>query len=231
MGSTKVDAIGRGPPARSELRYRSGGTGVMLKSKSRCVLTSGLALAFGAGALALGTGAATAAARLRRARVTANTITVGSISDISAPIAGLFEGAKVGTQAYFAYDQQPGRGERAQADLDGMDSAFSSGTVANEAAEHRHERLRHRRRLLAARRRRAAGHRRGQGADGHPGAEPEPLHATPTSTPPSRWSTAARPPAPSSGSRASTPRTSRPSGSSAPTRPPPPSPPSTPSRT
>ena len=65
--------------------------------------------------------------------VTANTITVGSISDISAPIAGLFEGAKVGTQAYFAMINSEGGVNGRKLMLNGMDSAFSSGTVANEA--------------------------------------------------------------------------------------------------
>jgi ABC-type branched-subunit amino acid transport system substrate-binding protein len=65
--------------------------------------------------------------------VTAKTITVGSISDISEPIAGLFEGAKVGTEAYFAYINSQGGVNGRKLILNGMDSAFSSGTVANEA--------------------------------------------------------------------------------------------------
>ena len=65
--------------------------------------------------------------------VTANSITVGSISDISAPIAGLFEGAKVGTEAYFANINSQGGVNGRKLVLNGMDSAFSSGTVTNEA--------------------------------------------------------------------------------------------------
>ena len=65
--------------------------------------------------------------------VTANSITVGSISDISAPIAGLFEGAKVGTQAYFAMINSEGGVNGRKLLLNGMDSAFSSGTVGNDA--------------------------------------------------------------------------------------------------
>ena len=65
--------------------------------------------------------------------VTATTITVGSISDISAPIPGLFEGAKVGTQAYFDYINSQGGVNGRKLVLDARDSAFSSGTVATEA--------------------------------------------------------------------------------------------------
>jgi ABC-type branched-subunit amino acid transport system substrate-binding protein len=64
--------------------------------------------------------------------VTANSITVGSISDISSPIAGLFEGAKVGTEAYFAYINSKGGVNGRKLILNGMDSAFSSGTVTSE---------------------------------------------------------------------------------------------------
>ncbi len=65
--------------------------------------------------------------------MTANSITVGSISDISAPIAGLFEGAKVGTEAYFAMINSEGGVNGRKLIINGMDSAFSSGTVANDA--------------------------------------------------------------------------------------------------
>ncbi len=106
----------------------------MLKSKSRGMLTSGVALTIAASVLALGTGPATAAAAATTTPgVTANSITVGSISDISAPIAGLFEGAKVGTQAYFAMINSEGGVNGRKLLLNGMDSAFSSGTVTNEA--------------------------------------------------------------------------------------------------
>jgi ABC-type branched-subunit amino acid transport system substrate-binding protein len=82
----------------------------------------------GAGVLAAPAGAAESAPG-----VTANSITVGSISDISAPIAGLFEGAKVGTQAYFAMINSEGGVNGRKLEVNGMDSAFSSGTVGNEA--------------------------------------------------------------------------------------------------
>jgi ABC-type branched-subunit amino acid transport system substrate-binding protein len=90
------------------------------------------------GTLVVGSGAfvgssAGAATTASTPGVTANSITVGSISDISLPIAGLFEGAKVGTQAYFAYINSQGGVNGRKLILDGMDSAFSSGTVASEA--------------------------------------------------------------------------------------------------
>jgi ABC-type branched-subunit amino acid transport system substrate-binding protein len=95
-----------------------------------------MALAMGTGALSVGlsaTQAATASAATAAPGVTANSITVGSISDISSPIAGLFEGAKVGTAAYFAYINSKGGVNGRKLILNGMDSAFSSGTVGNEA--------------------------------------------------------------------------------------------------
>lgn len=97
------------------------------------MVMSGLALALGSGALALGAGPAAAATTITSPGVTANSITVGSISDISAPIAGLFEGAKVGTEAYFAMINSQGGVNGRKLELNGMDSAFSSGTVSNEA--------------------------------------------------------------------------------------------------
>ncbi len=99
----------------------------------KTTVMSGLALALGTGALALGAGPAAAAAAAATPGVTANSITVGSISDISAPIAGLFEGAKVGTEAYFAMINSQGGVNGRKLLLNGMDSAFSSGTVTNEA--------------------------------------------------------------------------------------------------
>ncbi len=92
-------------------------------------LVAGL-LVTGGGAFAASTSAGAAVAT---PGVTSNSITVGSISDISSPIAGLFEGAKVGTEAYFAYINSKGGVNGRKLVLNGMDSAFSSGTVANEA--------------------------------------------------------------------------------------------------
>jgi ABC-type branched-subunit amino acid transport system substrate-binding protein len=105
----------------------------MLKFKVRFMVTSGLALTLGASVLAIGTGPVAAAPATSTPGVTANSITVGSISDISAPIAGLFEGAKVGTEAYFAMINSQGGVNGRKLHLNGMDSAFSSGTVTNDA--------------------------------------------------------------------------------------------------
>jgi ABC-type branched-subunit amino acid transport system substrate-binding protein len=103
------------------------------KIKVRFMATSGLALAIGTSALALGAVPAAADTASSAPGVTANSITVGSISDISAPIAGLFEGAKVGTQAYFAMINSEGGVNGRKLQINGMDSAFSSGTVSNDA--------------------------------------------------------------------------------------------------
>jgi ABC-type branched-subunit amino acid transport system substrate-binding protein len=66
--------------------------------------------------------------------ITAKTVTVGSISDISSPVPGLFEGSKIGTEAYFAYINSQGGVNGRKLVLNAADSAFSSGTIANEAA-------------------------------------------------------------------------------------------------
>ena len=120
-----------------DARARPTGPGM---DRVRKIKMSGLALALGTGALAFGAGPAAAATTTTAATtaspgVTANSITVGSISDISAPIAGLFEGAKVGTEAYFAMINSEGGVNGRKLELNGMDSAFSSGTVANEAKD------------------------------------------------------------------------------------------------
>ncbi len=108
------------------------GNNATLAPIRRGMIKSGVALALGTGVLVLGTGPASAA-DTSTPGVTANSITVGSISDISAPIAGLFEGAKVGTEAYFAMINSQGGVNGRKLLLNGMDSAFSSGTVTNEA--------------------------------------------------------------------------------------------------
>ena len=101
---------------------------------SKRIMSGGTALLIGAAAVALGLGGQSAGASgTSDPGITANTITVGSISDISAPIPGLFEGAKIGTEAYFAYINSQGGVNGRKLVLDARDSAFSSGTVANEA--------------------------------------------------------------------------------------------------
>jgi ABC-type branched-subunit amino acid transport system substrate-binding protein len=105
-----------------------------MKFRKGKIVTCGLAVAVGVGTLALGaTSAAGAATPPATPGVTAKTITVGSISDISSPIPGLFKGAKVGAQAYFNYINSQGGVNGRKIILDARDSAFSSGTVASEA--------------------------------------------------------------------------------------------------
>jgi ABC-type branched-subunit amino acid transport system substrate-binding protein len=81
----------------------------------------------------LGAGAGVAGATAAQPGLTANQVTVGQIDDISAPIPGLFKGAEVGTQAYFDYINSMGGVNGRKLKLDAHDSAFSSGTVTNEA--------------------------------------------------------------------------------------------------
>jgi branched-chain amino acid transport system substrate-binding protein len=101
---------------------------------SKRIMAGGLALLVGATAAAVGVGGqSVGAATTATPGVTAKTITVGSISEISAPIPGLFEGAKIGTEAYFAYINSLGGVNGRKLVLDARDSAFSAGTVTNEA--------------------------------------------------------------------------------------------------
>ena len=120
MGNTKEVGTRHGASLRAGRAVRALAGGSVLAGS----------LVVGAGALA---GPAGAQGTASAPGVTANSITVGSISDISAPIAGLFEGAKVGTQAYFAMINSQGGVNGRKLLLNGMDSAFSSGTVANDA--------------------------------------------------------------------------------------------------
>jgi branched-chain amino acid transport system substrate-binding protein len=118
-----------GSRERSSEVTRLGGVVKYRSRMRRC----GLALTLCSTAISIGLGTAQANAAAATPGVTAKTITVGSISDISEPIAGLFEGAKVGTEAYFAYINNKGGVNGRKLVLNGMDSAFSSGTVRNEA--------------------------------------------------------------------------------------------------
>jgi branched-chain amino acid transport system substrate-binding protein len=116
-----------------DLGDQTGEQGGSMELGSSRIVTCGLALALGVGTLSLGASSAVAAAAPATPGVTATTITVGSISDISSPIPGLFKGAKVGTQAYFNYINSQGGVNGRKLILDARDSAFSSGTVASEA--------------------------------------------------------------------------------------------------
>ena len=113
-----------------------GEKGGVVTSRRRYVGRS-LGTALGAASLvaglALSAGAPVAAAPPSAPGITAKTVTVGSISDISSPVAGLFAGAKTGTEAYFAYINSQGGVNGRKLILNGMDSTFSPGTVTNEA--------------------------------------------------------------------------------------------------
>jgi branched-chain amino acid transport system substrate-binding protein len=64
--------------------------------------------------------------------VTANSVTVGQVDDLSSPIPGLFKGAEDGTKAYFAYINSMGGVNGRLLKLDAEDSTFQGGEVATE---------------------------------------------------------------------------------------------------
>ncbi len=66
--------------------------------------------------------------------VTANSITVGQVDDLSSPIPGLFKGAQEGTEAYFAYINSKGGVNGRKIHLDAQDSTFQGGQVATATA-------------------------------------------------------------------------------------------------
>ena len=63
--------------------------------------------------------------------VTATTVTVGQVDDLTAPLPGLFKGAEDGTEAYFDYINSLGGVNGRKIVLDAQDSGYSDGTVAN----------------------------------------------------------------------------------------------------
>ena len=62
--------------------------------------------------------------------MTANSVTVGQVDDLSSPIPGLFKGAEDGTKAYFAYVNSMGGVNGRKLILDAEDSTFQGGQVA-----------------------------------------------------------------------------------------------------
>jgi ABC-type branched-subunit amino acid transport system substrate-binding protein len=70
--------------------------------------------------------------------VTATTIKVGQVDDLSAPLPGLFKGAEDGTKAYFDYINSQGGVDGRKLQLDAQDSAFQGGQVATETATQIH---------------------------------------------------------------------------------------------
>jgi ABC-type branched-subunit amino acid transport system substrate-binding protein len=65
--------------------------------------------------------------------ITATTVTVGQIDDLSAPIPGLFKAAEDGTKAAFAYINSKGGVNGRMLELDAKDSAYTSSTVVSDA--------------------------------------------------------------------------------------------------
>ena len=61
--------------------------------------------------------------------ITANSVTVGQVDDLSSPIPGLFKGAEDGVRAYFAYVNSTGGVSGRKLVLDARDSAFQGGIV------------------------------------------------------------------------------------------------------
>ena len=69
------------------------------------------------------------------AGVTANSITVGQVDDLSSPVPGLFKGAEDGAKAYFAYANSTGGVDGRKLVLDARDSAFQGGTVTQDTQQ------------------------------------------------------------------------------------------------
>ncbi len=107
--------------------------------------------------------------------VTATSVTVGQVDDLTSPIAGSVQGGRGRHPGLLRLHQQPGRGERAH------DQARRPGQCLQRRHRgQRHqrpdqERLRPRRRLLARRRGRGAARRR------RPACPTSPIRSTPTS--------------------------------------------------
>jgi ABC-type branched-subunit amino acid transport system substrate-binding protein len=80
------------------------------------------------------TSATTAASGTPSPGVTATTVTVGQVDDLTAPLPGLFKGAEDGTEAYFDYIDSLGGVNGRMVKLDAQDSAYSDGVVANATA-------------------------------------------------------------------------------------------------
>ena len=66
--------------------------------------------------------------------VTATSVSVGQVDDLTYPIPGLFKGAEEGTQAYFAYVNSMGGVNGRKIHLDAQDSQFQGGVVATATA-------------------------------------------------------------------------------------------------
>jgi hypothetical protein len=68
--------------------------------------------------------------------VTKNSVTVGNVSIVSGPVPGLFEGAAIGTKAYFDYiNSTKGGVNGRKLMVNGMDDAFSGETNRTETQD------------------------------------------------------------------------------------------------
>lgn len=95
----------------------SAGSGSAGQGSAGAVRASGTGpISAGAPAPAGGNGGATDVG------VTANSITVGNVSDLSGPVPGIFEGAAIGTEAYFNYINSQGGVYGRRLKLDAADS-------------------------------------------------------------------------------------------------------------
>ena len=92
--------------------------------------------------------------------VTADSVTVGQVDDLSSPIPGLFKGAEDGTKAYFAYINSLGGVNGRMIKLDAEDSTFQGGAGGHRDRDPDPDRIRPGGRVLAAR-------RGGEAADRH----------------------------------------------------------------
>ena len=70
--------------------------------------------------------------------VTATSVTVGQVDDLSSPIPGLFKGAEDGTKAYFDYINSKGGVNGRKIYLNAQDSAFEPGQVSSATAAQIH---------------------------------------------------------------------------------------------
>jgi ABC-type branched-subunit amino acid transport system substrate-binding protein len=67
--------------------------------------------------------------------VTATSITVGQVDELSAPVQGMFQGAEIGAQAYFNYINSQGGVYGRTIKLDARDTQFNAGTLVAEAKQ------------------------------------------------------------------------------------------------
>jgi ABC-type branched-subunit amino acid transport system substrate-binding protein len=123
-------------------RRRTGGRRVRLASGvalvvsisallAACSTTSSSTSAPAATSSSPTTSSATATGTGSSPGVTATSVTVGQVDDLSAPLAGLFKGAEDGTRAYFDYVNSTGGVNGRKIVLDARDSAYQGGVVAS----------------------------------------------------------------------------------------------------